>query len=64
MKIVKLSDISQNISPVKEKWLKLFVKMLSICVVMLEVSLVECVIISGKTFLNTSVISKNYPVVS
>ena len=29
MKIVKLSDISQNISPVKEKWLKLFVKMLS-----------------------------------
>ena len=64
MKIVKLSDISQNISPVKEKWLKLFVKMLSICVVMLEVSLVECVIISGKIFLNTSVISKNYPVVS
>ena len=44
MKIVRWSDISQNISPLTEKLFKLFVKVLSISVVLLEVSLVGRVI--------------------
>ena len=62
MKIGRSSDIAQNISPLTDKLFKLFVKILSISVAVLEVILVGRVI-NGKNILEY-IVSNNSPVVS
>ena len=52
MKIERWSVKSQNVTPLTEKLFKLFVKIISISIAVLEVILIGRVI-GGKTFLNT-----------